>query len=98
MSRCAWCHKAYMRTWRPKHSELTEDERRRSNCRRYTNMLQARGVLPRGPCEVCAAAGIASRTPVENHHPDYTDPRTFRRLCREHHRKLHREGDSHDAR
>lgn len=96
-STCRHCHAAKMRAWRPKHSELSDEARRRLNCRAYTNVYQRRGLLPRGPCEVCAAAGVASRTPVENHHPDYNDPRTFRRLCREHHRKLHREGDSHAA-
>lgn len=85
---CLHCKAAYMRAWRPTHAEMDPEERRRLNCRAYTNCYQRRGKWPAGPCEVC---GTAER--VENHHDDYSRPDVYRRLCRTHHRQLHREAD-----
>jgi hypothetical protein len=82
-----------MRRYRPKHSELAADVRKRLNCRAYTNCYQRRGVWPAGPCVVC---GTTER--VENHHhAGYDRPDLYTRLCRTHHRKLHREGFSHET-
>ncbi len=80
---CRRCKAAYMRTWRLTHP-FNEDQRVKANCRAYTNTLQARGMLPKGPCEQCG------NPTAQNHHPDYSDPRTFNRLCKSCHRRLHR--------
>jgi len=72
-----------MRQHRPRHIDLPDDARRRANCRAYTLVMQSRGVLPRGPCEGCGAASAT------NHHPDYSQPRYYIRLCRGCHGALH---------
>jgi len=79
---CRECHAAYQRAHRPRHRDLPDEQRRKANTRSYTKVLQRRGVLPKGPCELCGAA-------AENHHPDYSDPRRFDRVCPPHHRSLH---------
>lgn len=89
-SKCKACKAAYMRGWRPTHAELDPETRRRLNCRAYTNVYQRRGLWPAGPCEECGTTAN-----VENHHPDYNDPKTYRRLCRRHHRALHRRETDH---
>ena len=89
-SKCRHCKAAYMRDWRPAHSELPAEERRRLNCRAYTNCYQRRGVWPAGPCVSCGAT-----QKVENHHPDYSRPDVYQRLCRTCHRRLHRNGETH---
>jgi hypothetical protein len=71
-----------MRAHRPRHSELTDEQRRKANCRSYSGTLQTRGVLIAQPCEVCGA-------PAEKHHPDYSDPRRVEWLCPPCHRTLH---------
>ena len=43
-----------------------------------------RGLIERGPCEVCGAV------PTDGHHPDYDRPMKVQWLCRKHHRELHR--------
>lgn len=83
-SYCRDCRNAYMRDHRPKHSELTEEQRRRANCRSYTNVLIRRGDLVPKPCEVCGDPN------VQPHHENYDDPRTVRWLCRKHHRAEHK--------
>lgn len=79
---CAACHAAWMRANRPRHAQLSPEQRQRANCRAYTLTYQRRGVLPRGPCEACGA------DPAGNHHPDYTDPRHYIRLCADCHRRV----------
>ena len=72
-----------MRENRPPHGALTDDQRRRSNCRAYTKVLQSRGTLPAGPCEGC------SDPQAQNHHHwGYDTPRWFVRLCKGCHRAL----------
>jgi hypothetical protein len=44
-----------------------------------------RGIVQRGPCEVCGAEK------VDGHHPDYDRPAHVIWLCRKHHGALHRE-------
>lgn len=44
-----------------------------------------RGIVERGPCEVCGAAE------VDGHHDDYDRPANVRWLCRRHHKAFHRE-------
>ena len=79
---CRACHAAHMRATRPKYAELSPVARFKANCRAYTNVLQRRGMLARGTCEVCGE-------PAQNHHENYHDPRTVRRLCRTDHLKQH---------
>jgi ribosomal protein S27AE len=74
-----------MRERRPKYSELSPNERKRSICRAYTNVLIKRGALKRGPCERCGTL-----RGVQAHHRDYSKPRLVRWLCGECHRALHR--------
>lgn len=73
-----------MREHRPAYSELSEEERQKSICRSYSNVLQARGLIRVETCSECGAD-------AEKHHPDYTDPRRVVWLCRRCHRRLHRE-------
>lgn len=84
-SYCRACRNAYARDRRPHHSALPEDERRKSNCRAYTNVLIRRGKLQRGPCSDCG-----STVNVEAHHEDYSKPRDVRWICRLCHRAHHR--------
>src|SRR5262245_58322262 len=69
---CRECSNAYMRANR---KPLSDWQRQRANCRSYTKTLQARGTLPKGPCEACG------NPEAQNHHPDYTNPRYYIRLC-----------------
>jgi hypothetical protein len=72
-----------MREWR-RNRPQTEEERRRSITRAYTNVLVKRGHLKKLPCRKCGALE------VQAHHPDYSDPRRVVWLCVEHHRALHK--------
>lgn len=81
---CKACHAEYMRENRPKHSELSEDQRKKANTRAYTHQLIKRGKLIKQPCKVCGNVNS------ESHHEDYTKPREVIWLCREHHLELHR--------
>jgi len=80
---CRACRAAYMRANRPKYSELSEEERRRSCCRSYTHTLIKRGQLQREPCIRCGSPY------AQAHHPDYSDPRNIVWMCRECHLLLH---------
>lgn len=84
---CRACHAKWMRENRPKHGELSEEARRRSNARAYANVNQGRGKLVPRPCEKCGAAK------VEKHHDDYSKPLEVRWLCRGCHLAHHREVD-----
>lgn len=86
-TRCRLCRNADKNAARLKHADLTPEARARANCRSYTHVLIARGVLVPQPCENC---GATKR--IEAHHDDYTKPREVRWKChdchREHHRRL----------
>ena len=84
-SYCTKCHAEYMRATRRKHGELTDEQRKKANCRSYTNVLLRRMALERKTkCEQCGAES------PEKHHPDYSDPRKVVWLCRDCHLELHR--------
>lgn len=72
---CLECKAAYNREWR-KSNPLSAEQKRRDNCRSYTNIYIRRGKLIPEPCEVCQA------DKVEAHHDDYDKPLSVRWLCR----------------
>lgn len=80
---CLSCHNEYMRTTRPKHSELTVEQRMKANCRSYLNTYLKRGKIVKQPCELC------NSNIVEAHHDDYTKPLQVKWYCREHHMSKH---------
>lgn len=80
---CKKCHAAWMRENRPAHSEFTDEQRKKANCRSYSHVLRDRGHLVK---KACACGELE----VEMHHPDYDDPRTVVWICRECHLELHR--------
>jgi hypothetical protein len=77
-----------MRENRPAHSELTEEQRFKSNARAYANVYQGRGKLTPEPCESCGSEE------AEKHHEDYSQPLEVRWLCRPCHLAEHR-ADNH---
>lgn len=80
---CNPCHATYMRSWRPKHSELTDEQRKRANARSYANVYLNRGKLEREPCEKCGDEK------AQMHHDDYDLPLVVRWLCKLHHLEEH---------
>lgn len=79
---CLACHAAYMRVWRKTHP-LSEEQRRRDNCRSYLGVYIRRGKLQRGTCVVCKEGAIERA--IEAHHADYAKPLVVEWLCRPHH-------------
>lgn len=77
------CRNDYMRRNRPKYSELTVEERKKTVCRSYTKVLVKRGTLVKQPCVSCGQTG------ADAHHPDYTQPRLVIWFCPECHRSYH---------
>jgi hypothetical protein len=81
---CKGCHAAHMRANRPRHCELSTEQRRKANARSYANVYQRRGYLQPQPCELCGSAK------AEKHHENYAAPLAIRWLCRECHLSEHR--------
>ena len=81
---CRACHAESMRRTRPKHFELTDEQRKRANARSYPHVYIKRGKLKREPCKVCGAAK------AQMHHEDYSKPLAVTWLCRSCHLELHR--------
>lgn len=82
---CLECHAKNMREARPKHSELTKEQRLRANCRSYANVYKNRGKLIQQPCNFC------DNPESQMHHEDYTKPLEVIWLCRDCHLELHNE-------
>lgn len=80
---CLSCHNKYMRDTRPKHSELSELQKLKANCRSYLNQYLKRGKIIKLPCNICG--DIKSQA----HHDDYSKPLDVTWLCRTHHLELH---------
>jgi hypothetical protein len=80
---CNACNAAAMRDSR-KRNPMTDEQRRKDNCRSYANVYLRRGKLVRQPCEVCGSADS------QMHHHDYSKPLDVQWLCREHHLQLHK--------
>jgi hypothetical protein len=53
------------------------------NCRCYLNAYVRRGVIQKGPCEVCG-----TDKEIQAHHDDYSKPLKVRWLCRYHRLQL----------
>jgi len=72
-----------MREHRPKHSELSDEQRIKANCRSYANVYLRRGKIEKKPCIYCG-------DPVsEMHHEDYTKPLEIIWLCKKCHKAEH---------
>lgn len=76
---CKSCHAEYMREHRPKHSELTPEQRLKANCRSYLHVYIKRGKIKKENCKVC------NYSKVEAHHKDYNKPLEVIWLCNQHH-------------
>jgi hypothetical protein len=72
-----------MRQNRPKHSELSEEQRRKANARAHANIAMKRGQLLKQPCEKCGSSK------AEKHHEDYAWPLDVDWLCRPCHLAKH---------
>jgi len=70
-----------MREKRLRHSELSEESRKKATTRAYTNVLKGRGKLTPEPCVFCG------EEKAEAHHPDYDDPRKVVWACPPCHRE-----------
>lgn len=84
-SYCSQCHAAHMRVTRPKHSELTEEQRFKANARSYANTYQNRNLLIKQPCKICGDPN------AQKHHEDYHKPLEIIWLCSECHINYHYE-------
>lgn len=80
---CKACHAAYMRDNRRKHSELSEEQKQKANCRSYSNVLEKRGILTKERCNHCGADN------AQKHHNDYNEPRHVLWVCRDCHLSIH---------
>lgn len=80
---CRDCRNAYSRATRPKHTELSPEERQKANARAYLNVYIRRGKIVRMPCHVCGSPK------AEGHHHDYSKPLDVVWLCRPCHMAEH---------
>lgn len=81
---CLSCHNRNMRNTRPKYSELSDDEKKKSNARAYLKEYVRRGIVKKHPCEVCG------NEKSEGHHLNYKYPLVVKWLCKKHHIELHK--------
>jgi hypothetical protein len=72
---CLKCSNQYMKENRKKHSELTDLQRLKANCRSYLNVYTKRGSIKKEPCKVCGCEV------VQAHHEDYIKPLEVIWLC-----------------
>ena len=84
---CNYCHAEYMRLNRPKHSDLTDEQRKRANARAYANVYKRRGKLIQENCKDCGDPN------TEMHHEDYDKPLEVTWFCRDCHLEYHEEFD-----
>lgn len=73
---CKDCHAEWMRNNRPKHNELSNNQRLKANTRAYLNVYVKRGKIVKSPCAKCG------ELKVEAHHEDYAKPLEVIWLCR----------------
>jgi hypothetical protein len=82
---CQTCSSERAKEYRPKYSQLTDEQKFKSNARSFANAYQRRGVLTRQPCSACG------NPDAEKHHHDYSKPLEVTWLCRPCHMKQHGE-------
>ncbi len=82
---CLECHAKYMRENRPRHLELTQEQRDKANARSYANSYLRRGKIKKDNCRDCESEKS------QMHHEDYSKPLEVIWLCRECHLKLHKD-------
>lgn len=61
---------------------MTPEARKRANARSYAKVYRKRGLIQKGPCEVCGS------NDVEAHHEDYDKPTDVRWVCKPHHKLI----------
>lgn len=83
---CNACHAEYMRKNRPRHSELTDEQKKKANARAYLKEYVKRGYIKKEPCIICG-----TMEKLEAHHPDYSKPLEVVWYCREHHLEFHKQ-------
>ena len=81
---CKSCHAEYMRNTRPKHKQLTDEQRKKANARSYVKEYIKRGTVIKLPCSVCGDEKS------EAHHEDYDKPLEVIWYCRKHHLEYHK--------
>jgi len=80
---CMPCERIVQNASRKAYSELTPEQRFKSNARAYANTYQRRGLLEAQPCQECGASK------AEKHHEDYSKPLDVIWLCKACHCRLH---------
>lgn len=81
---CHGCHAWYMREHRPKHRDLSPEQRKKANCRSYAKTYRDRGKITQQPCETCGSVYS------QMHHADYDQPLKVTWLCRPCHLAHHK--------
>ena len=85
---CQLCKNESMRKNRPKHSEMTEQQKLKNNARSYLHVYVKRGKIKKENCKVC------NNRKTEAHHEDYARPIDVIWLCKKHHIEIHRRNDT----
>ena len=80
---CRECHAESMRRNRPKHSDMTEEQKKKANCRSYANTYKRRGKLIPESCVECGSYE------TQMHHDNYDRPLQVVWLCRDCHLNYH---------
>ena len=81
---CKSCHKEWQGKYRPKHSELSDEQRKKANARSYVNVYIRRGSMTKNSCCICG------EQKVEMHHDNYDTPLDVKWFCRKHHMEHHK--------
>jgi hypothetical protein len=80
---CRACKAAFMRANRPKHSQLTPEQKRKANARARARVALSRGQLTRQRCQGCGGPH------AQMHHEDYSKPLEVVWLCQRCHSNEH---------
>lgn len=83
-SYCLKCHREAQKKYRPKYSELSDEQKAKAHCRSISKIYFRRGAIKKTPCCVC---GEDSN---EMHHADYSKPLEVTWLCYTCHRRVHK--------
>ncbi len=81
---CLFCHAEYMRENRPVYGELTDEQKKKDNCRSMAGVYLRREKLTREPCKYCGDKDS------QMHHEDYDKPLFITWLCVLCHLGLHK--------